>query len=50
MSDLNRFGTLQPANCSTVLCYDETVTFGDQRKKAAESPASLATAERCTHN
>lgn len=50
MINLNRFGALQPTNCSSVLGYDETVTLGDQRKKASESPASLATAEGCKHN
>jgi hypothetical protein len=43
------FTTLQPANCSTILCYNETMTLVNQSKKAAESPTSLATAEGCTH-
>jgi hypothetical protein len=32
MSDLNRLSTLQPANCSPVLSYDETMTLADKRK------------------
>ena len=31
MSDLNRLSILQTANCSPVLCNDETVTLGDQK-------------------
>jgi hypothetical protein len=50
MIKLNRFGALQPAKCSPVLGYDETVPLGDQRNKASESPASLATADGCKHN
>lgn len=50
MVNLDRFGALQAANCSPVLGYDETVTLGDQRNKASESPASLATADGCKHN
>lgn len=47
MINLYRFGALQPANCSPVLGYDETLPLGDQRNKASESPASLATADGC---
>ncbi|UVL38374.1 hypothetical protein LOY55_19170 [Pseudomonas sp. B21-040] len=50
MIKLNRFDALQPAKCSPVLGYDETVPLGDQRNKAPESPASLATADGCQHN
>lgn len=46
MIKLNRFDALQPAKCSPVLGYDETVPLGDQRNKA---PASLATADGCQH-
>jgi hypothetical protein len=42
--------THQPAHFSPVSSYDETVTLGDQRKQATDSPTSLANAEGSQHD